>query len=134
MKLLGDGFRLEIDILGYKYTEAVLREDRNWLSCKVTGEHIDGEFKFDCLIQTYDLIEWMKSLKSDSSLVVLSFPEDDASISMRKEDGCVKQVEISYTKKWSGGAMSQKVVFATQMLAKEICETLEEMMLAYPVL
>lgn len=96
MKLLGYGFRLEIDILGYKYTDANLREGRNWLSCNVSGERFDGAPKFDCLIQTYDLTEWMNSLKSDSSLMVLSFSEGDASISMRKKDGSIKQVEILY--------------------------------------
>lgn len=133
MKLMGEGCCIEIDILGYEYAQATLSEDRNWLSCKVVFEYADCTFCFNCLLQTYDLIEWMHVLKDESRIAVLRFPEVECSISMIKENGIIKQVESLYNQKLRGGGISQKTSFAAQMLVKDVCVELEEMLLVYPV-
>ena len=134
MKLSGEKCFVEINVLGYQYATASLKEDLNWLTCKVSFVNIDVAFSFNCLIQTYDLAEWMKSIKAESQIAVLAFPEDECSISIRKENGYIRQVEILYKKEWMGGDISQKVVFTTQMLVKDVCGELEELLLVYPVL
>jgi len=134
MKLSGEDSSIEIEVQGYQYPAATLKEDLNWLSCKVSFIHVNGASNFNCFIRTFDLVGWMKSICTRMPEIVLSFPEDECSITLHNKDGHIRHVEFTRECKLTEGFISQKAVFTSQMALADVRSEVEELLLLYPVL